>query len=172
MEQQPSHTQVNDGVTNGDAPAAYVATTYQPVALASVAPSAGATFPPASQGAPAYPVIPPQLSDQDQIAFQQAQQLHQRQQHQQEQLRALWADQMAEIEQTTEFKLHSLPLARIKKIMRADEDVKMIAGETPVVFAKACEMFILELTLRAWLHTEESKRRTLQRNDITAACLD
>ncbi len=30
-------------------------------------------------------------------------------------------------------------------------------------------MFILELTLRAWHSSEENKRRTLQRNDISAA---
>lgn len=30
-------------------------------------------------------------------------------------------------------------------------------------------MFILELTLRAWIHTEESKRRTLQKNDVAVA---
>ena len=30
-------------------------------------------------------------------------------------------------------------------------------------------MFILELTLRSWNHSEENKRRTLQRNDIAAA---
>jgi len=30
------------------------------------------------------------------------------------------------------------------------------------MFAKACEIFILDLTLRAWIHTEEGKRRTLQ----------
>jgi nuclear transcription factor Y, gamma len=76
---------------------------------------------------------------------------------------------MAEIEQTADFKVHSLPLARIKKIMKADEDVKMIAGEAPVVFAKACEMFILELTLRAWMQTEGAKRRTLQRSDVVTA---
>ena len=34
---------------------------------------------------------------------------------------------------------------------------------------QACELFILELTLRSWMHSEESKRRTLQRNDIAAA---
>lgn len=45
----------------------------------------------------------------------------------------------------------------------------MISAEAPVVFAKACEMFILELTLRSWIHTEENKRRTLQKNDIAAA---
>lgn len=68
-----------------------------------------------------------------------------------------------------DFKNHQLPLARIKKIMKADEDVRMISAEAPVLFAKACEMFILELTLRSWIHTEENKRRTLQKNDIAGA---
>lgn len=47
----------------------------------------------------------------------------------------------------------------------------MIGAEAPLLFAKAAEMFILELTLRAWIHTEESKRRTLQRQDIAAAIM-
>ena len=51
------------------------------------------------------------------------------------QLQTFWANQMQEIEQTVDFKTHSLPLARIKKIMKADEDVKMISAEAPVVFA-------------------------------------
>ncbi|CAG0912562.1 unnamed protein product [Notodromas monacha] len=62
-----------------------------------------------------------------------------------------------------------LPLARIKKIMKLDEDVKMISAEAPVVFAKAAEIFIHELTLRAWIQAEEGKRRTLQRSDIAQA---
>jgi hypothetical protein len=40
----------------------------------------------------------------------------------------------------------------------------MISSETPVLFAKACEAFIIELTYRAWAFTLESKRRTLQVN--------
>ncbi|KAB2096323.1 Nuclear transcription factor Y subunit C-2 -like protein [Gossypium arboreum] len=105
-----------------------------------------------------------------QLAYQQAQHFHhQQQQQQQQQLQMFWANQMHEIEQTTDFKNHSLPLARIKKIMKADEDVRMISAEAPVIFAKACEMFVLELTLRSWIHTEENKRRTLQKNDIAAA---
>lgn len=68
-----------------------------------------------------------------------------------------------------DFKNHQLPLARIKKIMKADEDVRMISAEAPILFAKACELFILELTIRSWLHAEENKRRTLQKNDIAAA---
>mmetsp|Transcript_19841 Transcript_19841/g.34142 ORF Transcript_19841/g.34142 Transcript_19841/m.34142 type:complete len:187 (-) Transcript_19841:890-1450(-) len=65
---------------------------------------------------------------------------------------------------TTSFRWHGS-----KKIMKSDEDVRMISAEAPVLFSKACEMFILELTLRSWIHTEENKRRTLQRNDIAAA---
>ena len=76
---------------------------------------------------------------------------------------------MTEVETATDFKNHQLPLARIKKIMKTDEDVRMISSEAPVLFAKACEMFILELTLRSWIHSEENKRRTLQRNDIASA---
>ncbi|KAH7975440.1 hypothetical protein HPB52_001769 [Rhipicephalus sanguineus] len=68
-----------------------------------------------------------------------------------------------------EFKNQELPLARIKKIMKLDKDVKMISAEAPVLFARAAEIFITELSLRAWVHTEDNKRRTLQRNDIAMA---
>lgn len=68
-----------------------------------------------------------------------------------------------------DFKNQELPLARIKKIMKLDEDVKMISAEAPVLFARAAEIFITELSLRAWVHTEDNKRRTLQRNDIAMA---
>jgi len=68
-----------------------------------------------------------------------------------------------------DLKHQELPLARIKKIMKLDEDVKMISAEAPVLFAKAAEIFIHELTMRAWIHTEDNKRRTLQRNDIAMA---
>eukprot|EP01041_Mallomonas_annulata_P006551 gene6551-13253_t len=64
---------------------------------------------------------------------------------------------------------NDLPLARIKRIMKSDEDVRMISAEAPVLFAKACELFILELTLRSWCYSERSKRRTLQKDDIQTA---
>uniref|UniRef100_A0A0A9XAJ5 Nuclear transcription factor Y subunit gamma n=1 Tax=Lygus hesperus TaxID=30085 RepID=A0A0A9XAJ5_LYGHE len=71
--------------------------------------------------------------------------------------------------QNLDVRSQALPLARIKKIMKLDEEVKMISGEAPVLFAKAAELFIQELTLRSWVHTEDNKRRTLQRNDIAMA---
>ncbi|XP_009779358.1 nuclear transcription factor Y subunit C-1-like [Nicotiana tabacum] len=108
----------------------------------------------AAAAAVAYPTQPP---------------YHHLLQQQQQQLQMFWTYQRQEIEQVNDFKNHQLPLARIKKIMKADEDVRMISAEAPILFAKACELFILELTIRSWLHAEENKRRTLQKNDIAAA---
>lgn len=68
-----------------------------------------------------------------------------------------------------DFKNHHLPLARIKKVMKTDDEVKMISAEAPILFAKGCDIFITELTMRAWIHAEENKRRTLQKSDIAAA---
>ncbi|XVF51518.1 hypothetical protein PTKIN_Ptkin04bG0191300 [Pterospermum kingtungense] len=67
---------------------------------------------------------------------------------------------------------HLLPLARIKKIMkRSGDDVKMISGEAPIVFSKACEMFIEELSQRSWMVTMRGKRRKLNKEDVTSAVL-
>ena len=68
-----------------------------------------------------------------------------------------------------DYKQQQLPLARIKKVMKADPEVKMISAEAPILFAKGCDIFITELTMRAWIHAEENKRRTLQRSDIAFA---
>ncbi|XP_005997290.1 nuclear transcription factor Y subunit gamma [Latimeria chalumnae] len=89
----------------------------------------------------------------------------------QQSLQSFWPRVMEEIRSLTvkDFRVQELPLARIKKIMKLDEDVKMISAEAPVLFAKAAQIFITELTLRAWIHTEDNKRRTLQRNDIAMA---
>uniref|UniRef100_A0A7S1YEK6 Core Histone H2A/H2B/H3 domain-containing protein n=1 Tax=Grammatophora oceanica TaxID=210454 RepID=A0A7S1YEK6_9STRA len=95
------------------------------------------------------------------------------------------------------WKTQTLPLARIKKIMKSEEGIYqelererlqqeatqagqptptgqqatrfMIAGEAPVLLGKACELLIKELTVRAWRHTERNRRRTLQRQDVNAA---
>lgn len=99
----------------------------------------------------------------------------QHEQRLQDMLARFWASQNREMDVlniTTEqdFKNHNdLPLARIKRIMKSDEDVRMISAEAPVLFAKACEIFILELSIRAWGAAEKSKRRTLQKEDIEMA---
>ncbi|KAA8520806.1 hypothetical protein F0562_011479 [Nyssa sinensis] len=67
---------------------------------------------------------------------------------------------------------HSLPLARIKKIMKkSNDDVKMISGEAPIVLSKACELFIEELTKKSWMMTMQGKRRTLHKEDVASAVI-
>ena len=53
--------------------------------------------------------------------------------------------------------------------MKFDDEVQMVSGESPILFSKACELFIIELAYRSWVHTLENNRRTLQRNDISQA---
>ena len=85
-------------------------------------------------------------------------------------LTTYWQQTIHQLEnETHDYKMHHLPLARIKKVMKADPDVKMISAEAPILFAKGCDIFITELTMRAWIHAEENKRRTLQRSDIASA---
>ncbi len=93
-------------------------------------------------------------------------------------LTGFWAGQLEEmrmlgtdrVQTENDFKNHNdLPLARIKRIMKSDEDVRMISAEAPVLFAKACEMFILEMTLRSWNYSENNKRKTLQKEDVKEA---
>jgi nuclear transcription factor Y gamma len=85
-------------------------------------------------------------------------------------LATYWQNTINHLETDThDFKIHQLPLARIKKVMKADPEVKMISAEAPILFAKGCDIFITELTMRAWIHAEDNKRRTLQRSDIAAA---
>ncbi len=90
-------------------------------------------------------------------------------------LNSFWSNQLTLVQQLPpsveqDFKNHNdLPLARIKRIMKSDEDVRMISAEAPVLFAKACELFILELTVRSWTFSQHHKRRTLQKEDIKEA---
>ena len=65
-----------------------------------------------------------------------------------------------------------MPLARIKKIMKSDEDVRMISSEAPILFALACQMFITEITHKAAYYAKKNNRKTLQRNDVARVITD
>lgn len=67
------------------------------------------------------------------------------------------------------FRNSKLPLARIKKLMKMDDQLKMISAEAPILFSKTCEVFIQEVTLRAWTIVDTHKRRTVQKQDILDA---
>ncbi|KAG7537399.1 Histone-fold [Arabidopsis suecica] len=91
---------------------------------------------------------------------------HHQPQKDNEQLKSFWSKEM---EGDLNFKNHEFPITRIKRIMKFDPDVTMVAGEAPILFSKACEMFIMDVTMRSWLHAQESNRLTIKRSDVAAA---
>ncbi|KAJ6473112.1 histone-fold-containing protein [Mycena sanguinolenta] len=99
-------------------------------------------------------------------------------------LRSFWQRQIDAAEQETpDYRHPPLPLARIKKVMKSDPDVKVrtffappsrlatapAAPLAPILFCKACEIFIAEITARAFIIADSNKRRTLSRADIAKA---
>ena len=62
-----------------------------------------------------------------------------------------------------------LPVARIRKLMKVEEDVKNIALEVPFLYAKITEVFVEELTIRAWKVTKGNRRCIIQYVDLYEA---
>ncbi|KAF2434432.1 histone-fold-containing protein, partial [Tothia fuscella] len=52
------------------------------------------------------------------------------------------------------------PVARIKRIMQADEDVGKVAQVTPVAVSKALELFMISIITKA---AEQAKQRSSKR---------
>merc|ERR1712098_76435 len=67
----------------------------------------------------------------------------------------------------SDLKRHEFPIARIKKIMKLDEDVEKISVEAPFLLEKACELLVMELTMRS--QTLNVRRATMTKNDISYA---
>mmetsp|Transcript_12045 Transcript_12045/g.19464 ORF Transcript_12045/g.19464 Transcript_12045/m.19464 type:complete len:131 (+) Transcript_12045:28-420(+) len=62
----------------------------------------------------------------------------------------------------------SFPLARVKRIMKADSEVKQINSESVLVVAKATELFLEKLVREAAERTKEERRKTVQYKDLAA----
>ena len=75
---------------------------------------------------------------------------------------------LIDVDDKKDFKKHNdLPIARIKRIMKSDQDVRMISAETPVIFARACEMFIMDITIRSTQFAEyDNERLVLTKKSI------
>ena len=65
------------------------------------------------------------------------------------------------------FNTHPVPDERTA--VGNNTDVRMISAEAPVLLAKACELFILDLSIRAFNYSQLHKRRTLQKEDVKEA---
>mmetsp|Transcript_22855 Transcript_22855/g.35563 ORF Transcript_22855/g.35563 Transcript_22855/m.35563 type:complete len:158 (-) Transcript_22855:112-585(-) len=61
------------------------------------------------------------------------------------------------------------PITRVKNIIKSDPDVKIIRSDAVVLVAKATELFVDYLAKEAHLFTKESKRKTIQYDDVAKA---
>ena len=65
--------------------------------------------------------------------------------------------------------LVDLPLARVKRIMKADGDVKLISQEAVILVTKATELMIEHLAKEAHKNSNGSQRKTIQYQDLASA---
>ena len=62
-----------------------------------------------------------------------------------------------------------LPLARVKKIMKLDTDVKNMSREATLLVTKATELFVGHISQLTFQHAEGQRRRTVKSEDLDAA---
>eukprot|EP00040_Diaphanoeca_grandis_P040045 m.261069 g.261069 ORF g.261069 m.261069 type:complete len:103 (+) comp41191_c0_seq1:278-586(+) len=72
-----------------------------------------------------------------------------------------------EAENTSEeVRTTSLPIARIKALMKEDRDLAMVAQDAVFLVARATELFVQYLAVKTGEITTASKRKTVQKKDI------
>ena len=62
-----------------------------------------------------------------------------------------------------------LPLARVKKIIKSDPEVNMVASDSCLLIARSTELFLTELVSRSWVFAQREKRKTVQYKDVANA---
>ncbi|KAG5623656.1 hypothetical protein H5410_008874 [Solanum commersonii] len=89
-----------------------------------------------------------------------------------ENLSCFWNRQKEEILCADPKRKPEMPISRIRRAMKSNDQVKMVSGHSTVLLSKAIEMFIMELTLRAWMQADQGKCRTLKHYDFARAIRD
>ena len=57
----------------------------------------------------------------------------------------------------------------VKQIMKRVESVGNVSAEAAGILSKACELFIMDISHRSWIFTEEDSRKKLTPKDIQKA---
>lgn len=65
--------------------------------------------------------------------------------------------------------LVDLPIARVKRIMKSDVDVKLISPEAVLLVAKAAELLLEHLAEESSKHTDSDNRKIIQYKDVVQA---
>ncbi|CAD7077991.1 unnamed protein product [Hermetia illucens] len=72
-------------------------------------------------------------------------------------------------EKSNEPRLTHLPLTRIRNLMKLDPDLHIATLEGVFAVTKATEMFIDSLAKESFVHTNQAKKKTVQKRDVDMA---
>ena len=85
-------------------------------------------------------------------------------------MQGFWQQQLQKVEELDFEKTKSAPApARIRQVMQADENLVSISPESTLLFSKAAELFVLDLTMRAWAKMDKARRSQLKMVDMGLA---
>ncbi|CAO2141324.1 unnamed protein product [Urochloa humidicola] len=88
----------------------------------------------------------------------------------QQELDEFWKKTLEDIENTSNLNDHILPVSYVAKIIRDNQGSFMMSSETPPCVTKVLEIFIQELTVRAWMCAKSHDRSsTILESDIYEA---
>jgi nuclear transcription factor Y gamma len=89
---------------------------------------------------------------------------------QQQELDDFWRKTVEDIENTMNFDNPILPMSCVEKIIRDKQGSFMVSPETPSFMTKGLEIFIQELSVRAWICAKSHDRpNTILESDIYEA---
>ncbi|CAN6374886.1 unnamed protein product [Urochloa humidicola] len=87
-----------------------------------------------------------------------------------QELDEFWKKTLEDIENTVNFNDHILPVSYVAKIIRDNQGSLMMSAETSPCVTKVLEIFIQELTVRAWMCAKSHDRpSTILESDIYEA---
>uniref|UniRef100_A0A1A9ZV95 Transcription factor CBF/NF-Y/archaeal histone domain-containing protein n=1 Tax=Glossina pallidipes TaxID=7398 RepID=A0A1A9ZV95_GLOPL len=70
---------------------------------------------------------------------------------------------------SNENKMFQLPLTRIRNIMKLDPDLNIASHEAVFLVTRATELFIESLAREAYTYTMNSRKKTVQKQDVDLA---
>ncbi|RLN29905.1 hypothetical protein C2845_PM05G07570 [Panicum miliaceum] len=80
-----------------------------------------------------------------------------------------WKKKQEEAKAIKDFHEYAFPMSRLKKIVCAKKGKTMMRFDAPTFLTKACEIFVQELSFRAWMCANSHQRKIMLDLDIVEA---
>ncbi|KAJ1265680.1 hypothetical protein BS78_08G094200 [Paspalum vaginatum] len=84
-------------------------------------------------------------------------------------IQEFWRKRKEEIEEIEDFGERAIPMTRLRKLICAEKGKMMMSFDTPSFLTKACEIFVQEITFRAWMCAMSHNRGIIVDSDIAEA---